>query len=189
MQETLWLQLQTWPQLPTAANNDYSCTPGHSCKSWSSFFSKAIITTLMVHLFNSWSPFTCLFILYNRDTVNVWSSFQLTSTKQKVRIRRGKNTTFHVFLFASVTCFLLGQRFSIHFEAHTPSGRKNHFCTPCTIWCIVFCIIREVRTPRSPFSHPQLRTAVLGSDPMQFTLFDWKLEESRYGCFWCSAVW
>jgi len=24
------------------------------------------------------------------------------------------------------------QRFSIHFEAHTLSVRKNHFCTPCT---------------------------------------------------------
>ena len=48
----------------------------------------------------------------------------------------------------------LMQRFSIHFEARTPSGRKNHFCTPCTISCIVFCMIREVRTPRSPFSHP-----------------------------------
>ena len=49
----------------------------------------------------------------------------------------------------------LNQRFSIHFEAHTPSGRKNYFCTPCTIQCIVFCIFREVRTPRSPFSHPR----------------------------------
>jgi len=38
------------------------------------------------------------------------------------------------------------QQFSIHFEARTPSGRKIHFSTPCTIRCIVFCIIREVRT-------------------------------------------
>jgi len=59
------------------------------------------------------------------------------------------------------------QRFSIHFEARTPPGKKNHFCTPCAIWCIVFCIIRELRTPRSPFSYhlgvraPQLRAAVL----------------------------
>jgi len=36
----------------------------------------------------------------------------------------------------------LNQRSSIHFEARTPSGKKNHFCTPCTIWCIVFCILR-----------------------------------------------
>jgi len=35
----------------------------------------------------------------------------------------------------------LDQRFSIRFVARIPSGRKNHFCTPCTIWCIVFCII------------------------------------------------
>ena len=51
------------------------------------------------------------------------------------------------------------QRFS--FEAHTLSGRKNHFCTPCIIWCIVFCIIREVRTSRRPpwgYEHPQLIT-------------------------------
>ena len=27
----------------------------------------------------------------------------------------------------------LEQRFSIHLEARTLSGRKNHFCTPCTI--------------------------------------------------------
>jgi len=48
----------------------------------------------------------------------------------------------------SSTAGRLSQRFSIHFEARTPSGRKNHFCTPCTIWCIVFCIIREVRTDK-----------------------------------------
>ena len=32
---------------------------------------------------------------------------------------------------------VLEQRFSIHCEDRTPSGRKNHFCAPCTIWCIV----------------------------------------------------
>jgi len=54
----------------------------------------------------------------------------------------------------------LMQQFSIHFEARTPSGRKNHFFTPCTILCMFFCIIREVRsevrTPRSPFWAPLL---------------------------------
>jgi len=40
--------------------------------------------------------------------------------------------------------YVVSQRFSIHFEAHIPSGRKNHFCT---IWCLVFCITGEARTP------------------------------------------
>ena len=69
----------------------------------------------------------------------------------------------------------LNQLFSIHFEARTSSGRKNHFCTPCTIWCIVFCIIREVRTEtfapqevpsRTPWvcEHPQFTTTALNVD-------------------------
>ena len=71
--------------------------------------------------------------------------------------------------------------FSIHFEAHTPSRwqnhfcilsrRKNNFCTPCTIWCIVFHrkekFSREVYTPRTPFLHPQLRTTDIDGQRMQ----------------------
>jgi len=83
------------------------------------------------------------------------------------------DTVYSVYIFP--TKHSLRQRFSIHVELRTPSGRKNHFCTPCTIWCIVFCIIREVRTEkfapqedpsRTPrgcrgWEHPQLRTAAL----------------------------
>ena len=88
----------------------------------------------------------------------------LFNSKSPTAILAHSLQTFHA---PSLRFWALEQRFSINVEAHTPSGRKNHFCSPCTICYIVFCIIREVRTPevlsRTPWEciHPQLRTAAL----------------------------
>jgi len=39
------------------------------------------------------------------------------------------------------------QRFSIQFEARIPSGRKNHFCTPCLA---PFDVLFFVLSPLTP---------------------------------------
>jgi len=49
------------------------------------------------------------------------------------------------------------QRFSIHFVARTPSGRKNHFCTSCTIWCIVFVLSDKFSSQEVPSRTPKNR--------------------------------
>jgi len=47
----------------------------------------------------------------------------------------------------------LHQRFSIHFEVHTLSGRKNNFWTPCTIWCCIVFVLSEKFASQEVPSH------------------------------------
>jgi len=103
--------------------------------------------------------------------INFWKGFKCTNFSFSLEL-------FSVFVFRSpiwqaslknkvcgcrvrklIKCLLktLGQiqcvkaAVLIQFEARTPSGRKKYFITPCTIWCIVFCIIIA---DMNPFSHP-----------------------------------
>ena len=62
-------------------------------------------------------------------------------------LRVGVKTICNIMEFEGA----LDQRFSIHFEARTSSGMKYRFFTPCTISCIVFCIIiADINSRKSP---------------------------------------
>jgi len=61
-------------------------------------------------------------------------------------------TTLNVNL--SYWCSSRLQRFSIHLETRTPSGRKIHFCTPCTIWCIFFVLSEKFAPQEVPSRTP-----------------------------------